>query len=58
MNFFLFLLKLGPWDYQELSNLLHFADDTMRESEAKVGNFHFLTLKNGSLCLNPWRFFS
>ena len=58
MNFFLFLLKLGPWDYQELSNLLHFADDTMRESEAAVGNFNFLTLKNGSLCLNPWGFFS
>ena len=46
---FLFMLIPHPWDYQELSDLPRFADGTVLESESKVVNFHFLTLKN-SLC--------
>ena len=42
---FLFMLIPNPWDYQELSDLPRFADGTVLESESKVVNFHFLTLK-------------
>ena len=54
---FLFMLIPHPWDYQELLDLPRFADGTMWESEAKVGNFQFLTLKNCHLCPDPWIFF-
>ena len=27
--------------------------DATQESKAKVGNFHFLMLKNGNLCPDP-----
>ena len=50
---FLFMLIPHPWDYQELSDLPCFADGTMWETEAKVGNFHFLMLKNCHLCPDP-----
>ena len=48
------------WYYilQELSDLPHTADGTASESKAKVNNFHFLLLKNGHLCPDPWFFFS
>ena len=48
------MLIQHPWDYQELSNLLQFADGTVPESETKLGYFHFLTLKNSNLCPDPW----
>ena len=50
---FLFMLIPHPWDYQELSDLPRFEDGTMWESEAKVGNFHFLTLKNCHCAQTP-----
>ena len=46
-----------PWDYQEISDLPHFADGAVWESETKVVNFHFLTLKDSHLCPDPWIFF-
>ena len=54
---FLFMLIPHLWDYQKLPDLPCFADGTMWESEPIVGNFHFLTLKNGHLCPDPYFFF-
>ena len=56
MNFFVYADTI-PLALSGTIRLARFADDTVWESEAKVGNFHFLMLKNHHLCPDHGLFF-